>query len=181
MQGHFEAAISDYTRALRIDPSHTRTLYNRASCYEKLQRLEEALADYSTAITLEEGSAKAYFARWEQTTHRSAEIPAALMTHALPASEAGSKLDVLAHASHACPAIFRGNPVCASIRQVTCLRRLRMHVKVSYTRSISGLTEDACGCRAGVHERLGRQADALDDYDQAISLDSSFAEAFHAR
>ncbi len=63
MQGHFEAAIADYTQALRIEPSHTRTLYNRASCYEKLQRLEEALRDYSTAITMEEGSARAFFAR----------------------------------------------------------------------------------------------------------------------
>ena len=86
MQGHFEAAISDYTQALRIDPSHTRTLYNRASCYEKLQRLEEALADYSTAITLEEGSARAYFTRWGQTVPNSAEVSAVVVTHVHPAS-----------------------------------------------------------------------------------------------
>ncbi len=63
MQGHFEAATADYTQALSIDPSHCRTLYNRASCYEKLQRLEEALADYSTAISLDQGSARAYLTR----------------------------------------------------------------------------------------------------------------------
>ena len=67
-QGHFEAAIADYTQALRVDPSHTRTLYNRASCYEKLQRLGAALADYSTAITMEESSARAYFTRQEHTS-----------------------------------------------------------------------------------------------------------------
>lgn len=32
-----------------------------------------------------------------------------------------------------------------------------------------------------MQERLGRHADALDDYDQAILLDGSFAEALHAR
>lgn len=37
------------------------------------------------------------------------------------------------------------------------------------------------GYRAGVHERLGKHSDALDDYDRAISLDGSFAEAIHAR
>jgi hypothetical protein len=28
---------------------------------------------------------------------------------------------------------------------------------------------------------MGKQADALDDYDHAILLDSEFAEALHAR
>ena len=63
MQGHFEAAIADYTRALGIDPEHCRTLYNRASCYDKLQRLADALADYSAAIDLEPGSARAHHTR----------------------------------------------------------------------------------------------------------------------
>ena len=87
-QGHFEAAIADYTQALRVDPSHTRTLFNRASCYEKLQRLEAALADYSTAITLEEGSARAYFTRQEHSPCHSVDAPAALVEHMFPASVA---------------------------------------------------------------------------------------------
>ncbi len=88
MQGHFEAAIADYTQALRIDPSHTRTLYNRASCYEKLQRLDEALTDYSTAITMEEGSARAFFTRQDPAASVCGNLSRADVIMRLPAAEA---------------------------------------------------------------------------------------------
>lgn len=39
----------------------------------------------------------------------------------------------------------------------------------------------SCVHRAAVLERLGRHADALDDYDRAISIDGDFAEAQHSR
>ena len=35
--------------------------------------------------------------------------------------------------------------------------------------------------RAAVYERLGKHAEALDDYDEAISLDNTLAETHHAR
>jgi tetratricopeptide (TPR) repeat protein len=74
MQGQFEAAIADYTQALALNPGHCRTLYNRASCYDRLQRLPEAAADYSAAIALDQGSARAFYTRRASTCTFMSEV-----------------------------------------------------------------------------------------------------------
>ena len=151
MQGQFEAAIADYTQALALDPGHCRTLYNRASCYDRLQRLPEALADYSAAIALDQGSARAFHTRHASTCTCTVEVLLRSYVHIMQ------------------------NCMCGAYRKTAqfceaggALQRARQ----SYL---------LLPCRAGVRERMGKQADALDDYDRAVSLDGKFAEALHAR
>lgn len=62
LQGHFQSAIKDYTKAVEINPMHSRAFYNRAFCYDRLHAYQEALADYTAALHIEP-SATAYHNR----------------------------------------------------------------------------------------------------------------------
>jgi DnaJ family protein C protein 7 len=65
----WSAAVSAYTRALAVDPSHARfnaLLYcNRGAAYGKQSQLQQAFADTSAAIALDRSYAKAYLRRAE--------------------------------------------------------------------------------------------------------------------
>ena len=50
--GQYEAAISDYDAALRINPDFTRAYYNRGVAKHKLGRTWEAKYDLQTALKL---------------------------------------------------------------------------------------------------------------------------------
>lgn len=43
LQGMLESAIADYSRALALNPRHSRAHYNRGFCYDGLNRVSEAL------------------------------------------------------------------------------------------------------------------------------------------
>jgi tetratricopeptide (TPR) repeat protein len=75
--GDFASAVADYSAALRINPSHFKSVYNRCvswlmlvacstddSCraysYEKMNRLHEALSDYTSACELAPTNANAW-------------------------------------------------------------------------------------------------------------------------
>ncbi len=63
LQGHFEAAIADYSTAIRLNPGHCRAYYNRAFSHDRLQQFHAAIADYSKALEIEPGNATAYHNR----------------------------------------------------------------------------------------------------------------------
>ena len=63
MQGHFEAAIADYTTAIRLNPTHCRAYYNRAFSYDRIQQYGAAIADYTKALEIEPNNATAYHNR----------------------------------------------------------------------------------------------------------------------
>jgi tetratricopeptide (TPR) repeat protein len=64
-QGHFEAAVSDYSAAIAICPHHCRAFYNRAFSHERLRRWDDAIADYDRALQLDPSNATAYHNRWD--------------------------------------------------------------------------------------------------------------------
>ena len=41
LQGLFERAIHDYTRAVQLHPGHCRAYYNRAFCHDRLDHVEQ--------------------------------------------------------------------------------------------------------------------------------------------
>ncbi len=63
VQGRFEEAIEDYTRAVALNPRHCRAFYNRAFSYDRLQQFEAAIADYSRALEIEPTNATAFHNR----------------------------------------------------------------------------------------------------------------------
>jgi tetratricopeptide (TPR) repeat protein len=42
----YQNAIKDYTKAIELDTKHFKAFYNRAFCWDKLSKLEEAEQDY---------------------------------------------------------------------------------------------------------------------------------------
>ena len=45
-------AIEDYGKAIQLDIKHFKAYYNRAFCYEKLNKFKEAEDDYGEALRL---------------------------------------------------------------------------------------------------------------------------------
>jgi len=58
-----EAAIADFTAALKIKPDATDALYNRAAVYVRLDRLDLALADYDSVLKLAPNDADTFYQR----------------------------------------------------------------------------------------------------------------------
>ncbi len=60
MLGNYEKAISDFGKALKLDPEQTVSYLNRGDIHAMLERYQEALDDYTAAIALEPESTEAH-------------------------------------------------------------------------------------------------------------------------
>ena len=58
--GNKEAAIKDYSEAIKLDPSNAIAFFNRGNAYDQSGDYDKAIADYSEAIKLEPNDADAY-------------------------------------------------------------------------------------------------------------------------
>ena len=59
-KGNLIQAISDYTKAIEINPNYTEAYYNRGNTYEKQGNLTQAISDYTKAIETNPKYAAAY-------------------------------------------------------------------------------------------------------------------------
>lgn len=53
LQENFEEAIEDSTKALELNPNYLKALLRRAELYEKTEKLDEALADYTQVVNMD--------------------------------------------------------------------------------------------------------------------------------
>ena len=51
-----EAALSDFSSVLKLEPANVSALYNRGCIHDQLEQYEAALDDYSKALELDTGS-----------------------------------------------------------------------------------------------------------------------------
>jgi tetratricopeptide (TPR) repeat protein len=65
----YDKAISDFTEAIRLDPSCARAYYNRGLAYEQKDNLDKAFSDYNEAIRLDPNFALAYMNRGNLYLH----------------------------------------------------------------------------------------------------------------
>eukprot|EP00605_Chrysophyceae_sp_TOSAG23-4_P001320 GSChrysophyteH1.ASY1.ANO1.1435.1 assembled CDS len=61
--GDFSGAISYYSRAINIDPTHFKAYFNRGFAKDKLGHYKDAVEDYTEAIHLEPNNAFAFYNR----------------------------------------------------------------------------------------------------------------------
>jgi tetratricopeptide (TPR) repeat protein len=62
-QGQFEQAITDFGKAISIEPLYVNSYINRALAYNYIKEFDKAIADYDKAITLAPNDAGAYTGR----------------------------------------------------------------------------------------------------------------------
>ncbi len=62
-RGQYDEAISDYTKALEIDPKFTEAYHNRGTAYGKKGRYDEAISDFTKALEINPRFAEAYRSR----------------------------------------------------------------------------------------------------------------------
>ena len=55
--------MADYSTVLRIEPDHVEATFHRGTVYEKLTKLDEAIADFTKVLSLEPDHVKASYAR----------------------------------------------------------------------------------------------------------------------
>lgn len=53
LQGRTDESIDDCTQAIALSPAYVKALLRRAEAYEKVDKLEEALADYDAVLKLD--------------------------------------------------------------------------------------------------------------------------------
>jgi len=59
--GRFDEAISHYSQALLLDSTLVDVRVDRGSCYFAVERYQDAVVDFSAAITIDPGHATAHF------------------------------------------------------------------------------------------------------------------------
>ncbi len=62
-QGNYEAAVQDYTKAIRYAPHDPVPRVSRGYAYQKMGKNDEAIADYTKAIELSPADAELYLIR----------------------------------------------------------------------------------------------------------------------
>ena len=53
LQELYESSAKDCTKALELHPHYVKALLRRAECYEKTDKLEQALEDYQQLLTID--------------------------------------------------------------------------------------------------------------------------------
>jgi tetratricopeptide (TPR) repeat protein len=59
-KGQYEKGISDYNKAIEIDPRHAMAYSNRGYAYSRKGQYKKAISDFNKAIEISPGYAKAY-------------------------------------------------------------------------------------------------------------------------
>jgi tetratricopeptide (TPR) repeat protein len=59
----YTEAVSDYSRAIELDPSFVLAYNNRGATYERLRKYDDAIMDYTSAIQLTPSLSQAYYNR----------------------------------------------------------------------------------------------------------------------
>lgn len=63
IKGDFTAAISDYSKALELQPDNLNALFNRANAFENTNNMDSAFQDYETYLTFDKKDGSVYYKR----------------------------------------------------------------------------------------------------------------------
>jgi len=199
-QGDNQAAVTDYTKALDLDPTNTRAFNNRALAYAALGQADQALADYAAAIRLDPNYTRAYQNRLHLLEQRG-DLQGMAADY-----ERLAKLDPKNTADYR----YRQGSALHGLRDFAGARKAydaalaadSQHVDALYERGLLSFAEgqpaaaiadldhalrlspraaNAYYARGQAREALGDHAAAIGDFTQALNLRADYPDALLAR
>ena len=197
--GKYEAAVSNYNRALAVQPRHAEALSNRGNALKALQRFEEALASYDRALALRPDYASGHSNRgaalcgMDRLLEALASFDRALALqpdHVEALFNRGHALHGLerydeALASYDRVLALQPNLAAARVNRGNTLNELKRHDEAlaSFDRALAlqpDLVEAHANRGMALHA-LGRFDDALASLDRALALSPDYAVALYNR
>jgi tetratricopeptide (TPR) repeat protein len=168
LQGNYEAAITDYTAALVLNPDFADAYYSRGGAYDDQGFLNAAIVNYEEALRLSPRRDDIYNDLGAALTARS-HYPEAIkaFTNAILLGE-DTALRAVAYYNRG-NARYRAGSYEAAVTDLTAALRLDPTDAKSLSR------------RAAVYYELADYAAAADDCAAALSLDASNADAYFTR
>ncbi len=159
-QGDYDAAIDDYSRALRIDPKHFKAVYNRGFSYDKVRQRQRPHVDGRAAGTvLERGARTVVSCSWACSRRLSLTTPPP--SHSTLVTPTPSTTAALVWTRCVCLTRRDEDPEPFACPTFLCCLTSRYFV--------------------GVDAQMGRIEDAIADYSKAIELDPRNASSFNSR
>ena len=165
MDGDPEDAITEFDRAIELDPRNLKAYGNRGVSKAGLGRYEDAIADYDWVIELDPGNAKGY--------HNRGNAKHALGRYEDAIADFDKALDL--DSSRGLSYVSRGNAKHALGRHEDAI--------ADFDKAL-GLDPgylNAYGNRGLLKAGLGRHEDAIADFDRVIQLDPGDAKGYHNR
>ena len=161
----YEQALTDYNRAMDLDPGNARAIASHAETYRLMARYDEALADFNRAIDIDPGDAWAIGSRG-QTFRALKRYDAALADY-------NRAVDLDPDQSW----IIGGRA------QTYRLMDRHEEAMADYNRALD-LDPDQSwiiGGRAQTYRLMDRYEEAMADFDRAVDLDPDYAWAIAGR
>ncbi|MFA5164178.1 MAG: DUF3160 domain-containing protein [Candidatus Omnitrophota bacterium] len=164
-KGNLPQAISDCTKALKINPSDAKAYITRGIAYDKQGSHTQAISDFNKAMELNPAYAEAYYNRG-LAYYRQGKLPQAISDYT-KAIEI-DPYSVVLYANRGAAYGKQGN----------------------YTQAISDCTKAieidpnsavAYSCRGSAYDHQGNLSQAVLDYSKAIEINSANAESYYNR
>ena len=200
-QGRLEEAKEMYMRALELEPSHFKCLFNLGFVNDKLELHEEAIANYDAALRVDKGNSFCWYNRGianDKLGRHNAAIsdftsaiasdssnPDAYHNRGFSARKAGRLQDALQDYTEAIR--LDPNHCRALYNKAYVLERLHKWEDAvgDYTQALQVDTDNALGYynRGLARQRCGKLDQARDDLDHALTLsnDDHAGQLFSAR
>jgi tetratricopeptide (TPR) repeat protein len=163
-QGKEEAALGDFDKAVKIDPSHWQAYHNRGVSYALEGRFADAIDDFNRTVELNPDYANVYFNRGE-VRYELGQFESAIQNYDV-ALELAPR-DVAAHNSRG-HAYYRLGDYRKAAADFTAALKLDPANAVAYAN------------RGDLYADLGYYERALNDYQMAIKHDPKLARAYQS-
>jgi tetratricopeptide (TPR) repeat protein len=164
-KGQCDEAISNYTKALEINPRDAEAYYNRGIAYDNKGQYDQAISDYTKALEINPRDAEAYYNRGIVYNRKSQ------YDEAISDFSKALKIDP----RHAGAYYNRG---------------IAYNKKVQYDQAVSDFNKaleinprfaEAYRSRGSTYDDKGQYDDAISDYNKALEIDPRDAEAYYNR